>query len=238
MYSPIFRIMWIIVDQGLPEKIKHNLSQIGTLLQLHSKDIVYNQISGHPDIFFCQTPQGLIAAPNTPKYFLNTLIENKVPFSFGYKPLGGEFPETVYYNAVSTEKYLIHNVKYTDKKILEASESKTTIAVEQAYTRCNLMALSETHFITSDKSIELTLLKNELKVCYVHPKQILLNGFSNGFFGGCCGLYQNQLFLNGSIKHLSEIKPLIKFIRSANVRLVELYDGPLLDSGSIFFVNQ
>ncbi len=229
--------MWIIADARLPEIIKENLSNYGTLLEFSSNAIVYNAISGHPDIFCCSTDQQLIIAPNTPTEFIAMLNNSKINFCLGDALLGNTYPETAHYNAVSTQHYLIHNFYYTDKKIKEAAQDKLAIHVNQAYTRCNLLFLNPTHFITSDKGIEQTLVKHGLVGLYVHPEGIQLKGFSHGFFGGCCGIHQHRLFLNGSLSYLPEKKALTAFLSSQQIETIELYQGPLIDSGSLLFLD-
>lgn len=229
--------MWIIADARLPEIIKENLSKYGTLLEFSSNAIVYNAISGHPDIFCCSTDQQLIIAPNTPADFIATLTNSKIDFRSGDALLGNTYPKTAHYNAVSTEHYLIHNLDYTDKKIKETAQDKLAIQVNQAYTRCNLLLLNPTHFITSDKGIEQTLVKHGLVGFYVNPGGIQLEGFLHGFFGGCCGIHKHRLFLNGCLSYLPENKSLSAFLSSQEIETIELYQGPLIDSGSLLFLD-
>ncbi len=229
--------MWIIADARLPEIIKENLSNYGTLLEFSSNAIVYDAISGHPDIFCCCTDQQLIIAPNTPAEFIAMLKNSMIDFRLGDALLGNKYPETAHYNAVSTQHYLIHNLDYTDKEILAASQNKLAIHVNQAYTRCNLLFLNATHFITSGKGIEQTLVKHGLVGFYVHPEGIHLKGFSHGFFGGCCGIHKNRLFLNGSLSYLPEKKALSAFLERQEIEIIELYQGPLIDSGSLLLLH-
>jgi len=229
--------MLIIVDARLPELIKDKLSRYGSVLELSSEMVVYDAISGHPDVFMCDMRSRIVVAPNAPVSIFSAMVTNHTEFIKGSSFLGRQYPETSFYNAVVTQKYLIHNLNHTDTTILELAENKILIHVNQAYTRCNLLFLNKTHFITSDKGIESALLKHGLNGLFVNPEKIELAGFPHGFIGGCCGLYHDQLFVNGSIKYLSETKSFGNFIPSSGIEIVELYDGPLIDSGSIFFVN-
>jgi hypothetical protein len=51
--------MLIIADARLPERVLKNLERYGEVLPFASQGIVYDSISGHPDIFLCQTPNAL-----------------------------------------------------------------------------------------------------------------------------------------------------------------------------------
>ena len=228
---------WIIIDKRLPGASKKALTVYGSVLEFESSGVVYDAISGHPDIFICDTGSGLIVAPNSPPSFINKLNEIKVPYKTGDKPLGRAYPETSRFNAVVTKKYLIHNLKYTDKSILDACDEKIQIHTRQAYTRCNLIALNDNAFITSDKSIEKSLLKQKLNVLFVSPEEIVLPGFQYGFFGGCCGVHQQKFFISGSLKHFKYGNSVLSFIKENGLETIELIDDNLFDCGGLFFIN-
>lgn len=228
---------WIIIDKRISEKAKEKLSRFGQLLEFESKGIVYDGISGHPDIFFCKCGGKLVVAPNTPVSFIKTLQDNNISFVFGENYLNVKHPDTVYYNAVISSKYLIHNLKYTDSKIIELCSEKIQINLSQAYTRCNLFNVGNDFFITSDRDIEKTLIKQNLQVKFVNPSGIILPGFRNGFFGGCCGLDNNRIFVNGSLNLLKNSKKIIDFIYDAGLEIIELHEGMLFDGGGILFID-
>ena len=241
----------IIADSRMPEVAKKNLKKIGNVLFLNPTEITYNSISSHPDIFFFQKDDALIYAPNAPKRIIKELKKRKIKLIEGEKEVGKKYPETVPYNAVGIGNLLIHNLKYTDPKILSSYENH--IHVNQGYTRCNLLALKENCFITSDIGIfnavnsqqttDNSLYPHESRVetygrtsvLYIDPKQIRLEGQKNGFFPGCCGVWKNNLIVCGSTKNLKEKAELDKFLKENNFNLIELYDGELIDVGSIFF---
>ena len=245
----------IIADSKMPEEAKKNLKKIGNVLFINSTSITYDSISSHPDIFFFQKDDALIYAPNAPKKIVKELKKRKINLIEGEKEVGKKYPETVPYNAVGIGNLLIHNLKYTDAKIL--SSYKNHIHVNQGYTRCNLLALNENCFITSDIGIfnavnsqqttDNRLCSHEslvetygrtseyISVLYIDPKQIKLEGQKNGFFPGCCGVWKNNLIVCGSTKNLKEKTELDRFLKDNNFNLIELYDGELIDVGSVFF---
>lgn len=241
----------IIADSKMPEEAKKNLKKLGNVLFLNPTEITYNSISSHPDIFFFQKDDALIYAPNAPKRIIKELKKRKIKLIEGKKEVGKKYPETVPYNAVGIGSLLIHNLKHTDETILSFYENH--INVNQGYTRCNLLALNENAFITSDVGIfnafnrqqttDNSLYPHEshvetygrTSVLYIDPKQIKLEGQKNGFFPGCCGVWKNNLIVCGSTKYLKEKEELDKFLQDNNFNLIELYDGELIDVGSIFF---
>ena len=215
----------IIASSMMPAEAKETLSKMGSVTWLEPSDLAYPSISSHPDIFFfCKDErhcESVICAP-----------DNSV---------GNKYPDTCRFNAVGVGNILIHNLKYTDKKILELYRNLSTksvqINVNQGYTRCNLLALNETNYITSDLGIKRVLEDHNFNVFYVDPHQITLPGQKYGFFPGCCGLVDDNLVVCGSISRLKECKELRKFVRRNGMKIIELYNGELIDVGSIFFVR-
>ena len=237
----------IIADSRMPEEAKKNLKKLGDVLFLNPTDITYKSISAHPDIFFFQTKDGLVYAPNAPKRIVKELKKKKIKLTEGKKEVGRKYPDTVPYNAVGIGNTLIHNLKHTDETILSLYENH--IHVNQGYTRCNLVALKEGVFITSMEDYKTTrpqdnrLCPSEshvetygrTSILYIDPKQIKLEGHDHGFFPGCCGVWKNNLIVCGSTKHLKEKEELDKFLKDNGFNLIELYEGELVDVGSVFF---
>ena len=243
----------IIADSRMPEEAKKNLKKLGNVLFINPTSVTYNSISSHPDIFFFQKDDALIYAPNAPKRIIKELKKRKIKLIEGKKEVGKKYPETVPYNAVGIGNLLIHNLKHTDETILSSYENH--ININQGYTRCNLLALNGNAFITSDVGIfnavnrqqttDNSLYPHEshvetygrTSVLYIDPKQIKLEGQKNGFFPGCCGVWKNNLIVCGSTKNLKEKAELDKFLKDNNFNLIELYDGELIDVGSIFLIE-
>ena len=243
----------IIADSRMPEEAKKNLKKLGNVLFINPTSITYNSICSHSDIFFFQKDDTLIYALNAPKRIIKELKKRKIKLIEGKKEVGKKYPETVPYNAVGIGNLLIHNLKYTDETILSSYENH--INVNQGYTRCNLLALNESAFITSDVGIfnavnsqqttdnslypheSLVETYGRTSVLYIDPKQIKLEGQKNGFFPGCCGVWKNNLIVCGSTKNLKEKTELDRFMKDNNFNLIELYDGDLVDVGSVFLID-
>ena len=230
----------IIASATMPELARESLSKIGPVTWLEPSDKAYPSISAHPDIFFfCHNERhcdSVICAEN-----VDINLPPEIEVIKGEKNVGHKYPETVPYNAVGVGNMLIHNLKYTDEKIVESygkiSTKSVQLNVNQGYTRCNLLALDEHNFITSDFGIKRVLEENGCNVFYVDPHQIALPGHDHGFFPGCCGLVDDCVVVCGSLNKLKECKELKKFIRRNNMKIIELYDGDLIDVGSIFFIQ-
>lgn len=254
--------MLIIVDEKISQEAKKKLSHYGEILEIRTENITYPAISGHPDIFFCQAPGRLFVAPNLPPRYFDQLKEHQVDFITGELPVGPEYPASARYNAVATENYLIHNFRHTDFTLTRTLEDHQLIHVDQGYCRCNLLPLKEDHFITSDMGIYKVMsskfkvqsfdnkeLPNSTfnpatagqpstfpKVLHVSPESILLPGFAHGFFGGCCGICEDKVFINGSLSFHPDSGKIKEYLTFLGYEIVELGDGPMMDVGSIFFL--
>jgi len=229
--------MLIFVDKRAPEQALQNLRKFGEVVEFETRGITYEAISGHPDIFICQSPEKLIVAPNLPDKYFSILKNRKIDFTIGKNPVGAKYPETAGFNAVVTEKFLVHQPGITDPEILKAADKKPIISVKQAYTRCNLLFLNNTTAITSDRGIENQLNNHHLNVLYVDPKPVILPGFQHGFFGGTCGMFHNHLVLLGSLDFHHQGNQIRKFVNEAGVDIAELYDGLLYDGGAVLFLT-
>lgn len=249
--------MLIIIDKKLTANSKEILSSYGELMELQTEGITYPAISGHPDIFFCQGPVKLIVAPNLPERYFDQLKKHNIDFTAGEQPVGPEYPSSARYNAVATPKYLIHNFWHTDLMITRTFSDLEPVHVEQGYCRCNLLALKGDYFIASDGGIEKVLMRWSLgrrrlhltkrdsisppgtpsQILGCHPDGILLEGFPHGFFGGCCGVLDDKIFINGNLDFFHEGEKVRDFIFSLDYEIVELHNGPLTDTGSILFIR-
>lgn len=221
-----------IVSEQIPEEALEKLKTFGKVIVLRNSKSAYYSISTHPDIFIHFINENeMVCAPNVPKKWLQMLKKANFNVIEGKKEIGKKYPETVPYNVVGIGKTLIHNTKYTEETI--ASHYKDHIHVNQGYTRCNLLALNENNFITSDEGIVKILKDKGFNVLYVNPRQIRLLGQDYGFFPGCCGVFDKKLFVCGSTKNLNEKNELDNFLQTNDIELVELYEDELTDIGSI-----
>jgi hypothetical protein len=227
----------IIIDKKMPAGVKKALAAYGYLVELATEGITYEAISGHPDIFFTFAAGKLIVAPNLPQQYKNLLAGRAVTFIEGEQPVGAKHPDTVRYNVVCTETKLIHNFRYTDSTITRLAEDMDLLHVDQGYARCNLLPLDDDHFITSDKGIFKVLQGFAVDVLLVNPQDIILPGKNYGFFGGACGIRDNKVFFAGSLDHYFDGDRVKRYITNLGYGIIELYDGPLFDGGSIFFCN-
>jgi len=222
--------MLIICDSRLPEDLKANLRKRGEVLEFKTQGIVYDSISGHPDIFFHRVGKAVIYAPNTPSKYLEILNSLDIKLIRGEKFLKINYPDTVYYNAVADKKRLFCHSKFVDSTLIKAHAGKEIFHLNQGYAACNMVVGSQS-ILTSDKGIH-----KLIKGYYINPVEIQLLGFDYGFIGGSCTIYQNMLLLNGSLDYISDSAVIESFAKENYLTIVELYEGPLVDGGGLLFL--
>jgi hypothetical protein len=230
--------MLIIVDAKIPAMAKEALSAMGQLLELATHGIVYPAISGHPDVFFCRVGQELVVAPNLPNDYHKKLLENGIKTVIGKSPLGSQYPATAHYNAVVTHEYLIHHPAITDEIIKNLCINKKVVAVKQGYTRCNLMMVGEEHALISDPGIGQALEPLGIKTLFVDPRSVQLPGFDHGFFGGCCGIWQDTLYVLAGRDTFAQSAEIEMFVAAARYKIHWLTNAMPFDGGGIFFIDE
>jgi hypothetical protein len=222
----------ILVDYRISKTALKSLEKYGEVVLFKTEGIVYDAISGHPDIFIFQNEKKIVVAPNIPDKYIYLFENHLVDFILGEKSLGLKYPETSYYNAVAAGGLFIYNPKNTDSKVIEISKHLKSIAVNQGYTRCNTMMIDEELVLTSDKK----LAAYGENYFFIPPQKIILESFDYGFFGGCCGFYNQRLFINGKFNEIENHSSIRKLIEKKNIEIVELQKGNLADVGGIFFI--
>ncbi len=188
-----------------------------------SKANVDPYISCHPDIYMCDLGYGNIYHGKPEK-------------------LTHDYPGHAIYNACSTGKYFIHNLKITDPELLETAKSHNLIPVHvpQGYAKCSIVVVDEDSIITADQGIFKACTKAGLKVLLIEKGQVILEGYPYGFIGGASGMIRkhdeqqrNVLLFNGDVRRHSDFKEIKEFVEGRGLELKYFEGHPLADIGSI-----
>ncbi len=69
----------LLIDERIRDVEQIYLKQYFDIIKIPLSNEVYDEISGHSDIFYCKVNNQIIEAPNAPIRFSNSIIgENKV----------------------------------------------------------------------------------------------------------------------------------------------------------------
>ena len=195
------------------------LESIGYKLINISGSAVYDAVSDHPDIYMCAGRPG----------------SGEIIFG-DEKKLGRDYPENIIYNAVILDRYLIHNLRYTDEEVLKYAEANglITINVKQGYTRCSCVVVDGNSVITADRGIAEALSRYpDIDILTVDSGGVLLPGHDEGFLGGASGRVGSEIVFNGDLSKHPDFDRICGFIRTRGLEVRYFREYPLDDIGSI-----
>ncbi len=229
--------MKIIIDSRMRKIEKEYLSEYGELIELPYQSSVYDEISSHPDIFFCKINNKIFSAPNVE-------VSKKIYCEAGQDNVELEYPFDIRYNVCQIGNSVIHNFKYTDKKILNYAKEQELklIQVQQGYSKCSICPTSDKSCITSDEGIYKKLKQEDIDVLLVKENINLLdkNGFKTkmkGFIGGATAVLKNKFIVFGDSCKLSNKDILQEHIQKYNLELVDFKKLEIVDYGGIVVIE-
>lgn len=226
-----------ITNEELTSLEKLNINPI---LVPKSKD-VYEAINGHPDIQLNilknkEYPE-IIIQKNIPDFFKEILNKNNISYIVSEKSLSNMYPSDIILNSLISEKFFIHNLKYTDKALFDSQVSKIQINVSQGYTKCSILPVRENALITSDKGIYNTLKEYDFDILLLPPGDILLPALNYGFIGGVGGMISsNKMAFFGDLANYTWGNEVEKFLFKYDVMPIALKKGNLIDRGSLLTI--
>lgn len=215
-------------------------TQITDFLKSEDIEIIYTKKLGaitdsvgyHPDIQCAIINNTLITSEELYSYYKNftsniVLSQNELHSPYPFDALFNFFKigNSVYGN----EKALDTNLK----KLIKENNLEFN-NVNQGYTNCSTLKVSQNAVITSDKGMEKEFLKNGIDVLFIDNSSILLEGHKNGFIGGASCNYNGKIVFFGNIHSHSDFKKIDLFLQKYNTSYID-FPFPLEDFGSALF---
>ncbi len=233
--------MYCFVDYRISSEEFHSLASLGAhIIKIPKCKYVYEAINGHPDIqlnILNKREALLIIQKDMPNHFKKILDSNNIKYIVSKKSLSNTYPNDIFLNALNLKKHFIHNLKNTDKNLLELQNGKKLINVSQGYTKCSILPVREKALITSDKGIYNILKNHDFHMLLLPPGDILLPGLNYGFIGGTGGLItENTMAFFGNLNHYAYGKEVLNFLYKYDVKPVYLRNSKLIDRGSILTI--
>ena len=226
--------MKIIIDSRMRNEEKEYLKKYGELIEIECQDCVYDEISAHPDIFFCKINDQIFQAPNLK-------LEKQLKTQKGSSSVGKQYPDDVKYNICQIGKKIIHNFKYTDSLVNDYINSigLEKINIKQGYTKCSIAVTSENSCITSDEGIYKTLQTENIDVLLLRDEIIHLQDKNknitnmNGFIGGSSCIIDNKFILFGDSDKLNSKSKLVDFLNKQKLELIDFKNLEIIDYGGV-----
>lgn len=216
----------LLIDSRIRKEEYDYLTRYFCVIKIPLSNDVYEQISGHSDIFYCKINNKIICAPNAP------IIDND--FSLGIQTVKNKYPEDVCYNACQIGNNIIGS-KYTDKTI------NPNIIVKQGYTKCSIAVTGSNSCITQDYGIYKTLKSHNIDCTYIEENNIKLldkqakETKMKGFIGGASFIFDNKFVLFGDIDKLQSKDTILKHLNQHNLELVDFKELNVHDYGGAVF---
>ena len=212
----------LIIDERIRNEEYEYLKQFFVVQKLPLSEDVYQEISGHSDIFYCKINDKVICAPNAK-------IKDK-SFLIGNTEVKKSYPQDVLYNACQIGEHII-GTKYTDSSI------PVDITVRQGYVKCSIVVTSKSSCITTDEWIAKKLQIYGIDSLFIKEDNIrLLNkdgSISNikGFIGGATLTFGNKFVLFGDIDNISDKEKVINHINKYGLELIDFKGLDVFDYG-------
>lgn len=212
----------LIIDSRIRDAEYEYLSNYFNIIKLPLSEDVYEEISGHSDIFYAKIHNKIICAPNA-KYIDPSFI-------IGNKTVKKDYPNDVPYNVCEIDSKIIGS-RYTDKSI------KPDVMVKQGYVKCSIAKINDNCCITTDKKISNALAENNIENLYIQENNIRLlkrNGslsYMRGFIGGASISFDNKFILFGDIDKLENSNKIKDYLKENNIELVDFSGLDVYDYG-------
>ena len=213
----------LIIDSRIRDIEYQYLSKYFNIMKLPLSKDVYDEISGHSDIFYCKINDRVICAPNS-KFKETSFIE-------GNSIVKIKYPFDIPYNVCQIGDKIIGS-KYTDTSI------SVDVQVKQGYTKCSIAVTGDNSCITCDKGIVVELKKYGVDVLYIEENNIKLlkrdKSLSSmkGFIGGATLKFDNKFIIFGDINNLENKDLVLEHLEKYNLELVDFKGLDLYDYGS------
>lgn len=231
-------LKYAFVDYRISKEEKYNLESLGcTVITCPPSPLLYEAISGHPDILVhLISNKQVIVHKDIDFNFIQLLKNLNLEIHYSLDSLKDTYPYDIILNAVNLKDYFIHNLKFTDKNLLNNLSKKKLINVNQGYTKCSTAIIKDNAIITSDTSIYQALKNEPIDVLLLPSGDIILPGLNYGFIGGTCGKVDDKIVFYGTLEKYKYGDLVLDFLKKHQMIPFYLSDTPLIDRGSILFL--
>lgn len=237
---PSGKVNKMFVSSILPQNICDELILLGVEpVKLGKNRRLKSELAYHPDILLFNYMPGKWMAEFDNDYFPGNINMNNLLTEVKHH-IGNKYPADCIFNSFVVEKTIFCGfVNVGMYENIEELSSFSFVSFKQGYAKCSVVLVQENAFITSDKSIYKKLSELKFDCLYVDGSGIQLNGYSNGFIGGCAGKVSKDLLVfTGNIEQFSAYANIKDFCRNYGVELYSLSSEPLYDYGGLLPVSE
>lgn len=226
---------YVIVAENFPEEAAEKLKSYGKVVRTRANKNLLRGLDTHTDILVHPLPKGeIVVDRDNFEYYKKIFPDKKILPS--HSILSKKYPKDIPLNAFTFKNYFIHNLKYTDKVLLDYYKNSgyEMIDIKQGYGKCSSL-VTEDFIITSDGGIYESL-RDFIPIYKIKHGEIRLQNFNYGFIGGATGVLGKKIFFTGDFSHHSSHEEILKIIKKYNYEIEILSKDQIEDFGSIYFI--
>ena len=232
----------VIIDNRMLSIKKDMIRKLGyNIVELPCSDILYPEISSHPDIFCCKIKDKVIIEEKMYER-INEKIYDKSNIIISKQKLEKKYPYDVIYNICQIGKNVIHNFKYTNKEALNLIDkcNLNKINIKQGYSNCSIAVIDENSVIVSDEKIANILSENKIEVLNINWNLDikLLNSkgtYSDmtGFIGGAISRLDDYVIVFGDLEKIDKNNIIRSYITKKGFKIIDFKGLDVIDYGGI-----
>ncbi len=226
---------YVLVAENFPEDSAEKLKAYREVVRTRASKNLLKGLDTHPDILVHPLPSGeLVVDRENLEYYKKIFPDKNILPS--HSKLSKKYPKDVPLNAFTFKNYFIHNLKFTDKVLLDYYKNSgyQMIDIKQGYAKCSCL-VTEDFIITSDGGIYESL-RDSIPIYKINHGEIRLQNFNYGFIGGASGVLGKKIFFTGDFSHHSSYEEILKIIKKYDYEIEILSDETIEDFGSIYFI--
>lgn len=217
----------IITSSLLPENIVDELRILGyECVKGFKSPLIDDETAYHPDMLFYKLKSGKLLSSATVENV------NKLDTIFSKIEPQGKYPNDCIFNCFFAKNSLICGRSVAEEIVEDAIKANLKISiVRQGYCACSTIKLNDSAFISSDAGIVNALKSTGHDALLVSNDGIKLNGYNNGFIGGCALSINNIVAFTGVIERHKDYKNIKSFSNNFGKTLISLSKDDLYDYG-------
>lgn len=198
-------------------------------------------MQSHADLSFCYLGEGIaVCAPEAYDYYAKELEFTQIKIIKGEKSVGRNYPSDAAYNVAITPGRIYCRRDICDGVLLQVAESMgySIRNIRQGYAKCSVCPVDEKSAISADMSFYKAATGDGLEVLLITNENICLEGFENGFFGGCAYMAQKGvLSVKGDFAALPQYDKIKEFLGNKGIS-TERGSGKVTDFGSLIPITE
>ena len=234
-YLPTAKVTHILAGTGMRsyEKVLSDLN----ITCVYSEPIseIKNSVKAHIDLaVFPFGDKEFLLERSQHRLFAQLLSLGAQP-QYAQRRVENGYPQEASLNCVRIGDRLFGNPETADANILKwcAQKALPFRCVKQGYTKCSIIAVTESALITDDVGIARAANADKLDVLCVAKGSVRLQGYPYGFIGGCASrIAKDCMLFTGNVQNHADADSIVAFLRNYHIFPEALTNDDLTDIGS------